>query len=70
MIPVAAVAGKGKQPVVVFIVADPIAAALGFGQVLGFAAQPAARFVAVCLPDDFGCLLFHLHPVDGQESLT
>jgi hypothetical protein len=46
MIAAAAVAGKGKHHIIIFVVADPIVAALGFGQVLGIAAQPAAGHVA------------------------
>ena len=37
------VMGIGKQDVILMVVADPIAAALGFGQIFGFTTQSAAR---------------------------
>jgi hypothetical protein len=44
MVSTATIMGVGKQNVFMLVIANPVAATFGFGQVLCFAAQPAARF--------------------------
>jgi hypothetical protein len=43
----------GKHNIIMLIIANPVTAAFGFGQVFGFAAQSATGFVAGCLLDRF-----------------
>ena len=50
MVAAAAIVGKGKHLILVFIVADPVVAAFGFGQVLGFAAQTTTGNFAALAP--------------------
>ena len=45
VVPTTAFGGVRERDVLVQIVTDPIAAAFGLDQILGFAAQPAARFI-------------------------
>ena len=45
-----AVSRKGKHDIVVFVIADPVAAAFRFGQVFGLTAQPTAGLVIGWLP--------------------
>jgi len=52
------------------VVANPIAATLGLGQVFGFTTQSATGFVVGYLRDCFGRLFFHLHSVDRQKSMA
>ena len=47
MVSVTTIASVGKQDITVCVVANPVVAALGFGQVFGFSAQPTTRLIAV-----------------------
>jgi len=50
MVAAAAIVGKGKHLILVFIVANPMITAFCFGQILGFTAQPTTgNFAALTL---------------------
>ena len=48
MIARATVPRVGKQDVIAFVVANPVAAAIGLDEVLGLAAKTAAGFDRIC----------------------
>ena len=44
VIPIATVAGVGKEHILMLVIANPVATTIGLDQFSGFAAQSAARF--------------------------